>query len=70
MKYGFTAVAMNEFSGLSIYCTPEQSCAPGYNGNTVLYNMGFDNKGSLQQVSELGRQTHLSYLKKIFFTWF
>ena len=54
MKYGFTAVAINEFSGLAIHCTPEQSCAPGFNGNTVLYNMGFDNKGSLQQVSDRG----------------
>lgn len=51
MKYGFTGLAINEFSGpLTINCTPQQGCAPGYNGEVVLTNLGFDNKGSLQMV--------------------
>ena len=35
---------------LMINCTPQQGCAPGYNGDVVLTNLGFDNKGSLQMV--------------------
>ena len=50
MKYGFTALAINEFSGLTIACTPEQSCTPGFSGDAVLTNLGFDSKGSLQLV--------------------
>ena len=56
MKYGFTALAINEFSGLAIYCTPEQNCAPGFNGDTVLANLGFNSKGSLQMVRRCGSQ--------------
>ncbi|PNH12086.1 ABC transporter G family member 1, partial [Tetrabaena socialis] len=49
MRYGFLALSKNEFSGLQINCTPDQDCAPGFNGETVLRNMGFDTKGSVEQ---------------------
>ncbi|KXZ56662.1 hypothetical protein GPECTOR_1g597 [Gonium pectorale] len=49
MHYGFIALAKNEFSGLQIKCKPDQGCAEGYNGDMVLRNMGFDDKGSVQQ---------------------
>jgi hypothetical protein len=42
MKYGFGAVVINEFSGLEINCGPGDGCAPGYNGDTVIRNMGID----------------------------
>lgn len=48
MKYGFVALCLNEFTGLNIYCTTAQNCAPGYNGETVLSNLGFlVGKGSI-----------------------
>ena len=41
MHYGFVALCLNEFTGLQIYCTEAQGCAPGYDGETVLSNLGF-----------------------------
>ena len=41
MHYGFVALCLNEFTGLNIYCTESQGCAPGYSGTTVLANLGF-----------------------------
>lgn len=49
MRYGFVAVAKNEFQDLPIHCTSEQRCASGFNGNDVITIMGFDDKGSVAE---------------------
>ncbi|PNW85044.1 hypothetical protein CHLRE_03g169300v5 [Chlamydomonas reinhardtii] len=49
MRYGYIALAKNEFAGLQINCSPDESCPPGYNGAMVLANMGFSDKGSVGQ---------------------
>lgn len=49
MHYGFVALAKNEFEGLEVHCTPDQDCAPGFDGYKVITNMGFDDKGSIAQ---------------------
>ncbi len=36
-------------AGLALTCTPEQKCAPGFNGDVVLTQMGFDGLGSIAQ---------------------
>ncbi|KAG2499376.1 hypothetical protein HYH03_002951 [Edaphochlamys debaryana] len=45
MRYGFVAVSVNEFTGLQINCTPQQECAPGYDGEAVIANLGFADQG-------------------------
>lgn len=47
MRYGFIALAKNEFAGLELRCTAEQQCPEGYSGDDVLQLMGFDDKGSV-----------------------
>ncbi|KAG2442858.1 hypothetical protein HXX76_002937 [Chlamydomonas incerta] len=49
MRYGYIALVKNEFTGLQINCTPDESCPPGYDGDMVLANMGFSDKGSIGQ---------------------
>ncbi|MEW5318451.1 MAG: hypothetical protein WDW38_009672 [Sanguina aurantia] len=49
MRYGFIVLAQNEFSGLVINCSPEQKCAPGYSGESVISLLGFDSVGGIEQ---------------------
>jgi hypothetical protein len=49
MRYGFIALAKNEFTGLQIECTADQACPPGYDGEDVLQQLGFTDKGSIEQ---------------------
>lgn len=50
-----------------INCTPDQDCAPGYDGNQVLINMSFDDKGSIGQnagilfAMAIGAAAHVTY---------
>lgn len=46
-RYGFIALALNEFTGLEIECTPEQKCKEGYNGADVITTLGFDDLGTI-----------------------
>ena len=48
MRYGFAALALNEFTGLKIVCAPEDACPPGYSGDRVLRQLGFE--GSIGMV--------------------
>lgn len=52
MKYGFVALAKNEFSGLTLTCNPTDSgCGPNgtKDGQSVINLLGFDNEGSVGQ---------------------
>jgi hypothetical protein len=39
-----------------INCTPDQKCDPGFNGEKVISNMGFDDKGSIEQNTGAGSE--------------
>ena len=46
MRYGFIAIAVNEFAGLPINCpADEPTCPP--NGDYVLQALSFDSKGGV-----------------------
>jgi ABC-type multidrug transport system permease subunit len=57
MKYGYRALAINEFTDLEMTCTPSQMVATGSggtvcpitNGNQVLALMGFDDAGTVTE---------------------
>ncbi|RKP22687.1 P-loop containing nucleoside triphosphate hydrolase protein, partial [Syncephalis pseudoplumigaleata] len=49
MKYGFVALAKNEFHGLTIGCgddVPAEACRP-LDGHTVIANLGIEDQGSV-----------------------
>lgn len=49
MRYAFIALILNEFTGLTINCDPSEKCAPGYDGETVISNLGMSDDGSVGQ---------------------